>query len=99
MRTPTIRAVRRTLESGRTTGGEPLKASFVGSLRGLSVAVVMAPPMIVGLRCKSPYPYGVRKSRAAGNTHPFVPSRRAGTDRCHEDGHYAAGMRVVLTVA
>src|SRR5947209_3787996 len=61
-RTPTIRAVRRTLDSGRTTGGDPPKASFLGSLCGLSVAVVMAPPMIVRLRCKSQYTYDVRKS-------------------------------------
>src|SRR3954464_11666396 len=68
-RTPTIRAVRRTLESGRTMGGEvewlgEAKARFLGFLCGLSVAVVMAPPMICRLRCKSQYAYSVRKSRA-----------------------------------
>src|SRR5947209_5039518 len=62
-RTPTFRAVRRTPESARTMGGVPPKASVLGSVCGLSVAVVMAPPVIVGLRCKSRYTYGVRESR------------------------------------
>src|SRR4051812_6924063 len=59
-----MREVRRGLEYGRPTGGGPPKASFL-VVCGVGVAVVPAPPMIVGLRCKSHYTYGVRKSRAA----------------------------------